>query len=408
LAFVLAGALPVLITFVLCCAERVPAYQRARVARYASQLSQLTGLTVQVERVELLTPSRRLLHGIQLHHPETGAMLGQMKGLWISETSTGCALHAQQAELSAEHLADCYRLLHEQVLCRPHRQPHALVLWMNDLVIQGDAEPSLKFDKLQIELKRQPLATAGSLRFRLEDFPSQEAVMTFDRHHDEAEPTSHWTMNTGSQALPGAWVQRFANNFSMPGPQAAFTGAFDLAYNQKFWSLTGSGRMHRLDAAAWFERPLLSGNADVEINSFHLTDRGLREATGKLLVQEGRIHSDLLAASQHVGITTADGRSTFEARYNGNVLPFLEIRLGFRLDGQGLRIAPLMEDRVLAKDAVAPIAKFGEQYGLIPMVNLAYSLSNTAPTQSRTSTASWLVQWLPEAVNVPANHQVSQ
>ncbi len=108
--------------------------------------------------------------------------------------TTGCAIHAQQAALSAEQLSDCYRLLHEQVLCRPASRPHAMVLFMNGLVIKDQTEASVAFNKVQVELKRLPLSTAASLRLRLENFPGHEAILSFDRHHDQPAPVSHWTL----------------------------------------------------------------------------------------------------------------------------------------------------------------------------------------------------------------------
>lgn len=411
LLFALAGALPVLITFLLCCAERVPAYQRARVARYNQLLSQVTGLSVQVEQVKLLTPTSRRLFGVQLSHPETGVSLGKINGLWISETPTGCAIHAQQAELTALQLGDCYRLLHEQLLCRPSSQAHAMVLWMNDLVVHGESETPLTFSKVQIELKRQPLATAAAIRFRLASFTGQEAVMTFDRHHDQAEPISHWTLTTGDQMLPGVWVHRFASNYSLPGAQAAFTGSFDLKYNQSFWNLNGASQLHRIDAASWFERPLLSGLAYVDVSGFSLTDRGLNGASGSLLVQEGRIHGDLLVAAKDIGITVVEGHEQLEKR-QGSVIPFRSIAADFKLDGEGLRIDPRRADKVVAFDAVGPIAQFGN-YSLVPTHNLAVCICNTAATDAeRNSTFSRAIQWLPQPISTSdppaANYQVSQ
>lgn len=408
LLFVFAGALPVFLTFIACCAERVPAYQRARVAHYSRLLSQVTGISVQVERVELLEPTKRMLRGVRLSHPETGLPLGRIEGLWISETPTGCAIHAQQTQISTEQLSDCYRLLHEQVLCRPSSQPHAMVLFMNDLTIKDQSEASIAFSKVQFELKRQPLATAASLRFRLENFNGHEALMSFSRHHDQVEPISHWTLNTGDQAIPGDWVNRFASNYSLPGAQAVLTGSFDLKYNQAFWNLSGAGRLHRVDAASWFERPLLSGLAFADITGFSLTNRGLNAASGSLLIQEGRIHSDLLVAAKDIGISAVAGHEAIEQR-SGNVLPFQAIAADFKLDGEGLRIDPRRADGVVVYDAVGPMAKFGK-YSLIPNNNLAVCICNTAPNDTqRSSTFSRVIQWLPRPSDVvPANHQVSQ
>ncbi len=396
LLFVLAGALPVLLTFIACCAERVPAYKRARVERYAQLLSQVTGLSVQVERVELLTPTRRLLYGVKLNHPETGASLGQINGLWVSETANGCVLQVVQPELTAEQLADCYRLLHEQVLCRPSTVPHAMLLCMNGLVVQSQTEPPLSLGKIQIELKRQPLATEATIKFRLpNNDAAQEAVMTFDRHHDQSEPVSHWTLNTGGQTLPGAWVNRFVSNYSIPGAQAAFTGSLELTYNQSFWNLSGNGHMHRVDATKWFERPLLSGLAFVDVTKFTLTDRGLREAAGSLAIQDGRIHGELLTAAADIDIHAAENLQTYLKDNPGSVLSFQMIEAGFQIDRHGLQIFPRNDQRIIAKDPVGPVARLGK-YSLVPMVNLAVCLSKTASTPTaRTTAASRLVQWLP-------------
>ncbi len=411
LLFVLAGALPVLATFLVCCAERVPAFQRARVARYSQLLSQLTGIDVQVERVELLTPTQRWLHGVTLSHPETGVPLGQIKGLWISESAAGCAIHAHGSELMGEQLSDCYRLLHEQVLCRPSAVPHAMLLWMNDLAIHSPTSPPLVFSKMRLELKRQPLSTSAGVKFRLVNVPEQEASMSFARHHDQAEPVSHWTLDTGDQALPGAWVQRFASGYSIPGASSAFTGSFDLRYNQSFWNLSGAGRMHRVDATAWFARPLLSGLAYVDVTNFSLTDQGLDSASGTLSIEEGRIHSDLLVAAKDIGIALVDGPA-LDKRQQASVLPFRTISSNFKINSDGLRIEPLRQDNVVAFDAVGPIARLGP-YSLIPTNNLAVCICNTASSSAeRSSTFSRVIQWLPrpDAATrvVPANYQVSQ
>lgn len=420
LLFVLCGVLPVLLTFLACCAESLPAYQRSRVSRYSQLLSQTTGLCVQVQRVKLLTPTSRWLFGIQLNHPETGEPLGKIDGLWISETPSGCAIHAQQAVLSAEQLATSYRLLHEQLLCRPPATTeasalrlssspgHAVVLWMNDLVIHGESEPSLTFSKLKIELKRQPLATAAAIRYRLSSFPGQEAILTFDRHHDQIEPVSHWTLSSGEQALPGVWVNRFINNYSIAGTDSAFTGDFDLKVNETFWNLSGSGRMLRVDSNSWFERPLLSGVAYLDVTGFNLTDRGLNSASGSLLIQDGRIHADLLTAAQHIAIETVGGYEQFE-KLPGRAVPFQAITADFKLDSEGLRIEPRRTDGAVVYDAVGPIAKKLSQWSLVPTNNVAVCICNTASSEAqRSSTFSRAIQWLPRPNSTTANYQASQ
>ena len=189
------------------------------------------------------------------------------------------------------------------------------------------------------------------------------------------------------------------------------TGVFDLTYNQSFWNLSGAGQMQRVDASAWFERPLIAGLAYVDITRFNLNDRGLNHVTGSMSIQDGRIHSQLLLAAKDIDVHVAGDSEQFEKRYQGGAVPFQAITAGFQLDSQGLQITPLFEKRVVVKDAVGAIAHLG-QYSLIPVVNLAVCLSKTAADEnSRTTTASRLVQWLPNAASqaaVPANYQVSQ
>ncbi len=335
---------------------------------------------------------------------------GSIGGLWISETKSGCAIHAQKSELVAEQLADIYRLVHEQVLCRPSGQPHALVLWMNDLVIQSPTEAPVAFNLFKMELKRHPQATTGGLRFRLSTLADPVASMTFDRHHDQAEPTSHWTLDTGSQSLPGSWVNRFAQSYAIPGNQSAFTGSFDLAYNQSFWNLQGAGRMHRVDTTAWFERPLLSGLAYVDITRFSLNHHGLNDVAGSLSVKDGHILGELLTAAVDISILPVGSYQKIAKESPAHGLPYQTIEANFQLDNKGLRIESRRPDNIIAWNEVAPIAAF-RPCSLIPTFNLVWCLSRSAPNETeRTATASRLLQWLPKSTiePAPANYQVRQ
>ncbi|MCC6509606.1 MAG: hypothetical protein IT423_10890 [Pirellulaceae bacterium] len=421
LAFLLCGALPVLFIGMLCAAEYFPSYQHARRLRYQQSLSQMTGLSIEVDRVELLAPNRRTLHGVKLHHPETGELMASLPVLWISETPSGCALHGPKPVIQAEHLSSLYRLIHEQVLCRPTAMPHAMVVWLDGLTIEGTTDQRVVFDQLHCELKRQALTTEAAMTFDLAGVSGQRARLGFARHHADAQPTSRWTLSTGGQYLPGHWVNALASDFSVPGDSASFTGQFELAHNQSTWNLRGAGRMHEVDAATWFERPVLSGTADVEVTGFAMNDRGLKHANGRLSIRDGRIHADLITAAIDIGISRSQTLGVNpNAPLTKNIIhPFTQLAAGFELDAQGLRITPLLPDKAVVQDPMGPLAVYCivvDNYD-IPVKNLLIALARATLPQStpdvlNSPTARRLVQWLPgPIVPTPSDqtlHQVSQ
>lgn len=406
-AFLFAAALPVVVTLCICAAQYLPSYQRARIACYQQQLSAASGCKVEITAVELRAPNRRLIHGIKIHHPETGEIIARVQTLDVYESAAGYALRWTSPEVSAEHLVSAYRLLHEHILCRPSAQSQVTVAWLNGLTLVGGTEPPVRFRSVRLELKRQPAATEANLAFALDGVAGQPATLAFQRRHEGREPTTHIRLVGGGQRLPGHWVTHFAPEFCVPGASASFTGQFELAYNLSSWNLRGAGQLLDLDAATWMERPLLSGFANLDVSDLVMSDDGLKSVAGHLSIQDGRVHDDLIAAANHVGIEHALGNSKNIAH------PFTQLALEFGLNSGGLCIKPSLADRAIAIDELGILARqFTADAQIVPLHNVLASLTSTSipqPTNNllESPTACRLVQWLPRPVIATASDQTS-
>ncbi len=221
-----------------------------------------------------------------------------MAALWISETANGCAIKAQEPQIEADRLKDLLEILHQQVLCRPTAQGHAVVIWLDGLLLNGIPEKQFEFKMLRCELRRSSTTTTARCSFERAGIAGNPAEVSFARQHADATPTSQLTLTTGGQFLPGHWVNHFAAQYAIPGIDATIRdSSLALDFNHLGWSLRGQCRLQHVDASSWFDRPVLSGLADVEISSFAMTDRNLKEVAGKLLVQNGHLHTDIISAA---------------------------------------------------------------------------------------------------------------
>lgn len=410
LVFLFAAALPVLLTLAACVAEFLPSYQRARVAHYQQQLSSASGCKVEITSVELREPSRRLLHGLTIFHPETGELIARIETLDIYQNASGYALRWFRPSIPVDQLATAYRLVHEHVLCRPAIKNQVTVTRLDGLTLVDEAERSVRFRTLRLELKRMPAKTEATLNFAIDGVAGQPATLAFERHHDQSVPVTHLTLNTGGQRVPGHWVTRFAPELAVSGAGSAFTGRYELHYDLSQWKLHGSGQLLDLDAATWMERPLLSGFANLTLSQLAMNDEGLTSAVGQLSIRDGRLHDDLITAATYVGIVNALGEPKNIAH------SFTHLALEFSLNSKGLHLKsglPGLPEGTVAADTLGPLAH--QQWTeLVPMNNVWTSLAMTTLPQAtdnlfESPTARRLVQWLPKATisppDVPTNYQ---
>ena len=408
LAFLLGALLPVLLTLTACLAEFVPAYQRSRAAHYQSLLSNALGCPAEVTAVELRAPSQFILHGIKLFHPETSELLARVQTIDVCQSRAGFALRLINPELPAEQLASAYRLLHEQILCRPAKQRHAAVAWIDGLSIRSRTGARTPFRSVRLELRRLTNETHATLGFSLDGVAGHMASLSFSREHTSARPTSHLELDSGGQRLPGTWVNLFAPQFALPGDAATFTGHFELDYVLNDWMLKGDGQLLAVDTTAWTQRPMLSGLANLTVNDFAVGHEGLEHIHGTLAIKDGRVHDDMLQSAKIVGISPAASI----AEPQGIAHPFSQLAFDFALDARGLVLKAGLGERALARD---PLGTLAEQYyvGIVPLENLVIALSKITGANDNGSdlvkspTVRQLVRWLPRPVTELASEESS-
>lgn len=408
LAFALGAAAPVLLTLVACVAEFVPSYQRSRAVAYQRQLSAAIGCAAEISAVELRAPNHYILHGVKLFHPETSELLVRVDSLDVFEGTAGYALRLIRPEISAENLSDTYRLLHEQILCRPASQDQATVAWLDGLSIHSGLGGRTQFRNVRLELQRRVDSTQATLAFGLDGVAGQAANCQFSRQHNSDQPTSHLKLASGGQRLPGHWVSYFAPQLAIPGDTATFTGQFELDYVLSDWTLKGRGQLRDVDTTTWTQRPMLSGLAQIDVSDFSISDQGLERIGGNLIIKDGRVQSALLQSAIDIGIRPAAPL----AQTNSSAHPFTQIALDFALDSHGLVLNAGLANGAVAIDGLGALA---EQYyvGIVPMRNVVTALAKTSALDGTqqdlvdSPTVRRLVHWLPQPVTTIATEQTS-
>lgn len=404
----LCAALPVALALAASVAEYIPSYQRARAKRYQDQLAGALGCSAEVSAVELRAPNQFILHGIKLFHPETSELIARIQSLDVFQNHAGYALRLIKPELPAEQLASTYRLLHEQVLCRPVQRNQATVAWLDELSIQGGLAGRTQFRNVRLEMRRVPSETQASLQFGFDGVGGQPAVIGFARQHTAVEPTTRLRLDSGGQRLPAHWIGMFAPQLAIAGDAATLAGQFELDYSLSTWTVAGSGRLRDVDATAWTQRPMLSGLADVDVSDLSLGDQGLDHVRGQLTIHEGRVHDDLLQSATYVGLNPVAAIAQSRATAH----PFTDLKLDFALDWRGLVLKAGLPDGAVASDRLGPLA---QQYyrDLVPMANVVTALSKATGPSNQDSdliespTVRRLVRWLPRPVTTIATQSTN-
>lgn len=398
LAFALLGVLPLVATFGLCIAERMPAYRRARASAIQRDLSVAIGCRVEVASVELRSPGNYLLHGVKLRDPETDVLLVEARTIGVTENGSGRIFQLFEPKMVGEQLARIYELFHDGVVCRPNREKQAAEFVLDGLTVRS-AQGDTRFKQVRANFCRLPDQTLASIVFALEGSGlsvGQRGSILISRKHSESDPSTTIKLATGSQSLPCRWINLFAPELAALGNEAIVLGQFEWILDSQNWTLNGAGQFRNLDPAGWAASPLLSGKMSLVLDELSLTGRGLDHVAAQVHIEHGRIHDDLIRYAPCLGLTLAP----VIAKSVQTAHPFEQILFRFRLDADGLLIRTVLEGAVVAKDVISPLA-VQSFLGKVPREHLHGVLLHAAlPTQigsaPESSVARRLMRWLPD------------
>lgn len=343
LTFVLCCAVPTLLLMLIIVVGKTPWYHRRCIDAIEHEVAQQTGLVTQIGQYEMVSPGHTLLKQIQLTDPETGATVATVRQIDWSIQDGRTHVLLQQPELHADTLNQTWDLLHDRFLCRPQHLTGSARVAATDLTIHsrlspitlrdvdawigpdvnsaGLASPSQSSSgvspsnvRATIEcLMASPggsgLSPGGGLSASAATSPIQITVL---RDRSGPAPTTHWSLATGSTALPcSAIAEYLPGHWSNLGTEAMFSGSVAGVTSTHDWKIDLSGASFSnlsLDYIFANQPHRLSGTASIKLERCRLhPNQQLVDVSGSIHATHGLIASSLLeGAAQHLGFLVAD------------------------------------------------------------------------------------------------------
>ncbi len=361
LAFLVLGALPVLACIAWVVVERIPAVQEYRQRSWEQLLANQLGVSVELSRVELLSPSRYRLHGIALKHPETKVALATLPLATASYNSGQWIVRAEQAEILQPQSGQLWKVGHDWLLCRPDQLHRRVGVLISKLHVLGGVRD---YEFTDVRLALAVNQGEPSLRVSFASVRTAGSHSGADSNLGQAlQPAEIVVRREIDNGKLATWVHVFAPDLELPcalfstqfsglrklGPDATFSGTLDSFVAEDRWAMWLGGReatqqasvLRNVDFALLTHGTAarIQGVGAVAINTAKVSERGLRELTGSLEIQSstGHISSNFLRAACHF-FQLQSNESVLQASSRAD-FPFDLLKLRFHVEPQQLWIS---------------------------------------------------------------------
>ena len=422
-AFVLLGVIPLMAVLALSAAEFIPAYQVRRAASWSAWLSNRLGVNVQIAAVELLAPDRFVLHGLKITHPESRAGLGRIRSVSVNRNAVGWNIELNGPELETRQLATTWQMIHDWFVCRPDSAGPPLHIECDELRV-CEVGDELSLDQIAVDIYTQSERTVVGAQFRMPTAApeSKPSMLRIVRQHGDRHLSTVMELDSGLNALPLSMISPVLPIVRELGPNAVFQGRVAVHQRNKAWQLNVTqswfagvdfGQLtSRIDSR-------ITGDGWLWCENLKVTDRGLLNVSGGVMVKHGRIDESLLNASQQLlGVHLPRQVQMADVRLHS----FEQLRAMFEISPGVFKLAgdveqPLersgarrMEPGTLIADAAGELA-IRSSYEPIPIENLVAALgfgqtvSAAAVNDSGDFEKTWFAQraawWLPLEADEP-------
>lgn len=416
-AFVLLGVIPLIFVIGLSIAQFIPAYQSRRAAHWSAWLSTRLGVQVQIAAVESLAPERYVLHGLKISHPESRAALGRVRSVAVDRSGTGWKVKLNGPELETRQLAATWQMIHDWFVCRPESAAPPIRIECDELRI-CEVGDELSLDQVAVDIYTQAERTVVGAQFRMPTAApdSKPSMLRIVRQHSDRHLSTVLELDSGLNALPVNIISPVLPIVRELGPHAVFQGRLAMHQRNKAWQVNVTqswfagvdfGQLtSRIDSR-------LTGDGWLWCENLKVTDRGLVQMSGGVMVKHGRIDESLLNASQQLlGVQLPRQVQMADVRLHSfeQLRAMFEIAPGIfkiagdverTLEGSGSR--PLKPGTLIA-DAAGEIA-VRASYEAIPIENLVAALgfgqtvAASAANDNGEFEKTWFAQraawWLP-------------
>jgi hypothetical protein len=395
LMFVFCCAVPTALTFMCVFVTWTPWYHNRALRTIQVGLCQDTGLIIEIEDFERVSPSTLHLHQIRVLEPETRMEVASVRRLeWVSGgEQTSILLH--QAELQSSQLESTWQLIHDRFLCRPDHTSLPVKVVGNDLTIRSRTG-SLPVRDVLAWIQPREDAVEATIQCVLANSSSNSPVdIKVRRDRSGEEPITNWTLQANGSPLPCSALAEYLPLMASLGSEAEFFGTMSWQLGESHWwvDLGGSFFKHvSLDRLFEQHAHRLSGEAEIHFKRCRIEPYNRHsDIVGSVYAKDGMIGRSLLMSShQHLGFGVHMPEGVSDVEYD-------RLALAFDLNSTALKLSGICHQElgyfptgvVLCRDGQALVQSPEAMLDALKLVTaIAPSHSVLVPLSKQTS---WLM-----------------
>ena len=349
LLFVLLCAVPTAATMGTIVVTWTPWYHRRCLVELEASLYRETGLRVEVDDFERLTPTQIRLQGVRLIEPEMGREVARVRLVWWVTEGERTVIRMSQPEVQASELTHVWRLMHDRFLCRPEVLRGDTRFSASDLTVhgRGGALTLRDFDAwirplaqaVEVHAQCSPADGRFAANGRLQTDESDEGEpiridLVRDRSGDS--PWTRCRIRSGQTPLPCPVLAEYLPWFGRLGHDATFSGSLMWQLTRDGWNVDlGGARFRRVDLGHLTESipHRVTGEAEIHFQRCRWTPGEVVDVSGEISASRGYVSRSILdAARQHLGFETA------ELSDSAGDAPYDELALHFDFFGSDLEL----------------------------------------------------------------------
>lgn len=341
LMFVFCCAVPTSMTMMVILVTWTPWYHARALRALEARLSQETGLIIEIDAFERSTPSSVVLKDVRVIQPETHRQVARAYRVNWAVVNDGVTIVLKQPELESAELRSAWQMIHDRFLCRPDRTSVPIRFAANDLTIHSDTGSMTMrdvdawinpiADGVRAAIECSPADRRGELRRSVSPLKIE---MVRDRSTET--PTTSWTMETGTTALPCSALADYTNVMKSLGPDAEFFGTMRWHLDKDDWWIDLSGaNFTNVQLSQLFEEMphQFTGTADIHLSRGLVKPGQSVDVVGEFRARDGKVGTSLLA-SLHRDLGFAVGVNLDDTR----PVHYDHVALGFKLFGAQLEV----------------------------------------------------------------------
>ena len=279
------------------------------------------------------------LRQVQLADAETGEVIARAERLTVTQWEGSWSIEAIAPEIETAQLGHLVQILHDRALCAGTSLIQGCEFSAREVTLKDDQFPqSLLNVQAMLEPTEAGTHLAASFHWPQADAEDQTISCEVARNYSLSPPATSVTIDTGKSAFPCRLAAGFWQPLERLGEEAEFRGHLRATISSSAQAAELQGTISRIDLDALISEQfphVLSGKGLASLERLRIADGRLLSAAGTLEVNSGgRVSRSLLvAAERHMQMKNDAGESGPE------VVPFRRLAIGFRIDGEMLRLA---------------------------------------------------------------------